>query len=134
TQVAALTLKLEGLEEVLAGVTHGELTGALSTLDGIDNGELTGALAKLNGISGQNLDDLVSQLPTLEGVPALQGNVTQLGGEVETICQQTNSVNDQVGAVGDVVNNLLSGLDAIPLVGDVLGGETVTGGVSNLTC
>jgi hypothetical protein len=45
TKVAALSLKLEGLEGVLDGVTNGDLTGVVNALGGISGDELSDAVA-----------------------------------------------------------------------------------------
>jgi hypothetical protein len=47
TQIASLNVKVDGLEKVLEGVTHGDLTGVLSTLSGVTNPELQNAIGSV---------------------------------------------------------------------------------------
>jgi hypothetical protein len=61
TKVAALTLKLQGLEGVLDGVTNGDLTGVVDAL---------------GGISGDELGDAVAVPPVLESVCAQASTLT----------------------------------------------------------
>jgi hypothetical protein len=66
-KIAGLTLKIEGLEGILAGVT---------------NGDLTGTVAKLSGISGLQLTETVGTLPV---VGSLCTQATGLTTQVNTV-------------------------------------------------
>jgi hypothetical protein len=46
-QVGALTLKVQGLEGILQGITNGDLTGVLATLNGVTNPELLNAIGSV---------------------------------------------------------------------------------------
>lgn len=74
-EIAGLTLKLEGLEGVLAGVTNGELSGVIDKLDGIAGSELSEAVGALPVI-----DTLCAQTSTLTGqANLLRGVIGGLG-------------------------------------------------------
>jgi hypothetical protein len=69
TEIASLTLQVEALENILAGVTNNDLTGVLDTLDGLTNAELLGAVGAvpvLETVCGQ-VSGLVSQSNLLGG-------------------------------------------------------------------
>jgi hypothetical protein len=75
TKIAGLTLKVEGLEGILAGVTNGELTGVVDKLDGVTGLELSETVAALPLV-----DTLCTQTSTLTGqANLLRGVVGGLG-------------------------------------------------------
>jgi hypothetical protein len=47
TQISSLNVKVDGLEKILEGITHGDLIGTLATLDGVTNPELLGAIGSV---------------------------------------------------------------------------------------
>jgi hypothetical protein len=70
-KVAGLTVKVEGLEGILAGVT---------------NGGLTATVAKLDGITGLQLNETVNQLPVVSSLCAQANSVpTQVNGSLGNV-------------------------------------------------
>src|ERR1700710_1425269 len=70
TQVASLNVKIDGLEKVLEGITHGDLTGVLSTLNGVTNPELQNAIGSvplLEEVCGQT-EELTGRSNSLLGL------------------------------------------------------------------
>ena len=94
-KVAGLTLKTEGLEEVLAGVT---------------NGELTGVVDKLDGITGLELSETVGALPVVDSLCA----------QTSTLTGQANLLRGVVGGLGLSPALELIGLLTIPTLPPVL--------------
>jgi len=74
-KIAGLTLKIEGLEGTLAGVTNGDL---LSTVD------------KLDGITGLQLSETVGALPVVDTLCA----------QTSTLTGQTNLLRGVIGGLG----------------------------------
>jgi hypothetical protein len=69
-KIASLTLKVEGLEGILQGVT---------------NGDLTGTIGKLGGISGLQLTETVKQLPVVSSLCVqASGLPTQVNNSLST--------------------------------------------------
>lgn len=85
-KIAGLTVKVDGLEGILAGVT---------------NGDLTGVVAKLTGISGLELNKAVGALPVVDS----------LCGQASTLTAQLNLV--QGGLAGLGLNPVLTTLGGI---------------------
>ncbi|HEX4465288.1 MAG TPA: hypothetical protein VH042_11685 [Solirubrobacterales bacterium] len=70
TQVASLNLKIDGLEEVLGGLTKGDLLGAVNTVKGLNNTDLTetvDALPLVSSLCTQN-EELAEQINLISGV------------------------------------------------------------------
>lgn len=108
TEVASLSLKLEGLEGVLQGIGKGDLTGLLgkvNVLEGVlgdvSNTDLTGVLGKLDGVTNEGLLGAVGSLPL-----------------VETLCDQNSELAKQVNLLQGVIGGLglTSGLEALGLL------------------
>ncbi len=78
TEVAALSMRLEALEGVLAGVTNGDLKGMLGTLQGLDNEDLVGAVNAVPVV-----DALCEQTPEL--VDQVNGVGSAMGGLVSVL-------------------------------------------------
>lgn len=74
-KIAGLTLKVEGLEGILAGVTNGDLT---STVD------------KLDGITGLQLGETVAALPVVD----------TLCSQTSTLTDQANLLRGVIGGLG----------------------------------
>jgi hypothetical protein len=106
TKVASMSLKLEGLEKVLGGLTNSDLTGAVNALDGVSGSELQGALDTLDGVTGAELNK------ALGAVPVLESACTQVSGLTGGI----DSVNKGVKGLGVLgfAGLSLSGLSALP--------------------
>ncbi len=62
TQISSLNVKVDDLEKILEGVTHGDLVGTLATLDGVTNPELLGAIGSV-----PLLEDVCGQTEELTG-------------------------------------------------------------------
>lgn len=75
TDVAALSLKVDGLEGTLDGVTNGELNGVVNTLDGLTKTEL---------------------LETVDSLPV----VDSLCQQNEELTEQVNLLQDVIGGLG----------------------------------
>jgi hypothetical protein len=95
-KIAGLTLKVEGLEGLLQGVTNGDLTSTVGKLSGITGPELTETVGKLNGISGPQLTETVGALPV-----------------VSSLCAQASSLPTQVN------NSLSTALSGLSLGGTI---------------
>lgn len=70
TQIASLNVKVDGLEKVLEGITHGDLTGVLSTLNGVTSPELQNAIGSvplLEEVCGQT-EELTGRSNSLLGL------------------------------------------------------------------
>jgi hypothetical protein len=70
TEIASLNVKVDGLEKVLEGITHGDLTGVLSTLNGVTNPELQNAIGSvplLEEVCGQT-EELTGRSNSLLGL------------------------------------------------------------------
>jgi hypothetical protein len=121
TQISSLNLKVDGLEETLEGVTHGDLVGSLSTLEGLNNTDLLGAVDAVKGLTNGDLlgavgvtKDLLNADPTaaLNSLPV-----------VKSLCEgtkeATKGVNElEVGVKGLTILGLpglsLGGLGSLP--------------------
>ncbi len=86
TEVATLALKVEALEDVLDGVTNGDLQSSLTTLQGLDNADLLGAVDTVQGLTNADLTEAVESLPAVESLcaqtPLLAEQANQLQGVV----------------------------------------------------
>jgi hypothetical protein len=70
TQIASLTVKIDGLEKILGGLTNGDLLGAVSTVKGLTNTDLTetvGSLPVINSLCDQN-EKLTEQINLVSNV------------------------------------------------------------------
>lgn len=74
-KIASLTVKVDGLEGILAGVTNGDLTGTVAKLTGISGLELSKAVGALPVV-----DSLCTQASTLTSqLNLVQGGLAGLG-------------------------------------------------------
>lgn len=135
TQVASLSLEVDALESLLAGVGDGDLSGLLAKLNGITGTQLQDAVdtvpvvsslsTKLDGISGEDLEDVVADLPTLQStvsglsstVGGLGTTVTGLTAKTGELCDQAKELNEQTGLLGAGFGEIkvLSGLVTLGL-------------------
>jgi hypothetical protein len=70
SQIASLNVKIDGLEEVLGGLTKGDLLGAVNTVKGLTNTDLTetvDALPLVSSLCTQN-EELAEQINLISGV------------------------------------------------------------------
>jgi hypothetical protein len=112
TQVGALTLKLEALENVLKGVDNGDLTGAVSKLNGLNNGDLTGAVDTVKGLSNLDLTEAVDTLPAVD----------LLCTQATELTKQANLLRSVFGGLG--LEGVLGGLLKVPTLPAALPGFT----------
>ncbi|HEY5051831.1 MAG TPA: hypothetical protein VII45_00305 [Solirubrobacterales bacterium] len=110
TQVGTLNLKLEGLENILKGVTNGDLTGALGKLNGVNNGDLSGVVDTVKGLTNLELTEAVDKLPA-----------------VDLLCTQATELTEQENVLRSVFNGLglegvLGGLLKVPTLPAALPG------------
>lgn len=106
SQIASLTVKLEGLEGILGGITHGQLLSVLGTLNGVNNAGLLNAVDAVKGLDNTKLTETVDSLPL-----------------VGSICDQTSALTSQ----SNLLRTSLGGL-VTTLTGSVLG--AIFGGVT----
>jgi hypothetical protein len=89
SKIAALTLKVESLEGVLDGITHGDLAGVLGTLNGVNNAKLLGAVNAVQGLDNTKLTEAVDSLPVIDSLctqtSSLTGGINSLGLGVKGI-------------------------------------------------
>lgn len=116
TDVAALTLKLEALEDVLKGVAPGDLTGAIGTLNGVDNTELTNTVDAVKGLTNTDLTDTVDTVKGLSNTELTEA-VNMLPA-VDSACTQATNLTTQVNSLGTAVggiglNGVLTGLGGV---------------------
>jgi hypothetical protein len=102
-KIASLTVKIEGLEGILAGVT---------------NGELTGTIAKLTGITGLELGETVGALPVVDS----------LCSQASTLTSQANLLRSVIGGLGLSPALEVIGLLQIPALPAVLTAYTCPAG------
>ncbi len=95
-KIAGLTLKLEGLEGILQGVT---------------NGDLTGAVGKLSGVTGLQLNETVAALPVVDS----------LCTQASTLTSQADLLRGVVGGLGLSPALAAIGLLTIPALPTALG-------------
>lgn len=106
TKVASLSLEVQALEDLLAGV---------------QDGDLSGLLGKLDGITGTQLDEAVGALPTISSlestVSGLSSTVTGLTAKTGELCDQAKELNEQTGLLGAAFGEIevLSGLVTLGL-------------------
>lgn len=133
SKIAALTLKTEGLEGVLSGVSHSELQGALGTVKGVDNSELLGAVSAVKGLTNGDLlgsVDAVKGLTNgdlLDSVDAVKGLTNgDLTGAVDAVTGLTNG--DLTGAVDAVTGltnaDLTEAVDSLPVIDELCAQST----------
>ena len=123
-KVAGLTLKVEALENLLAGVGKGDLGGISSrvnglegVLDGVDNEGLTHAVGAVEDVTGSELLEAVNAVP--------------LVGEV---CNQTEALTAVTNEFGPEFQKLMTTLSGT-LLGAIFGGVKAPGTVTEtLSC
>ena len=96
TQVASLSLQVDDLQEVLDGLSNGDLTGAVDKLADLSNNDLTGAVDKLSGVENGDLLDVLDATPVLESA-------------CEQVFGQSNELGDSVGGLVGVLSGTLLG-------------------------
>jgi collagen type I alpha len=119
TEVATLNLKLEALENVLKGVTNGDLTGALGKLNGVGGGELSGALNTVKGLTNGELTgaldavqgltngELTGALDTVQGLTNTDlTEAVDMVPVVGSLCTQTSALTGNLDALGSAVKGL----------------------------
>jgi len=95
-QIGALSLKVESLENLLAGLNGGDLSGLLGrvnslegVLEGVDNEGLTHAVGAVQGLSGTELAEAVGSVALLDEVCSqteeLTGRSNALLGFLDTL-------------------------------------------------
>jgi hypothetical protein len=137
SKIASLALKLEGLEGVLGGISHGDLQGVLGTVKGVDNSELLGAVKAVKGLTNSDLldsvdavkgltnNDLLSSVDAVKGLTNgdLTGAVDAVTGltnadlteavdslpVIDELCTQSTELTKQVNAVGKGVSEISLG-------------------------
>jgi hypothetical protein len=128
-QITDLTLKLEGLEGILNGVTHSGLLGAVDAVKGLTNDELLGAVDTVEGLTNGDLlgavgvsKDLLNADPTaaLNSLPV-----------VKSLCEGTKEATKGVNELEVGVK----GLTILGLPGLSLGGlGSLPGAVDSFSC
>jgi hypothetical protein len=98
SKIANLNLKLEGLEGVLDGITHGDLLGALSTLNGVNNAKLLGAVNAVQGLDNTKLTDVVNAVAGLDNTKLTEA-VDSLPA-IDSLCTQTSSLTGGINSLG----------------------------------
>jgi hypothetical protein len=107
SKIASLSLKLEGLEGILNGVSHSDLLGVLGTLNGVNNAKLLGAVGAVEGLTNGDLTGAVDALTGL--------NNTKLTDAVDAVTGLNNTkLTDAVNAVQGLDNTkLTNAVDAV---------------------
>ena len=77
SQIADLNLKLEGLEGILNGITHNDLSGAVSTVKGLTNNELLGAVDAVKGLTNGDLTEAVQAVPLVDQLCTQSSDLTE---------------------------------------------------------
>jgi len=98
SKIANLNLKLEGLEGVLDGITHGDLLGALGTLNGVNNAKLLGAVNAVQGLDNTKLTDAVNAVTGLDNTKLTEA-VDSLPA-IDSLCTQTSSLTGGINSLG----------------------------------
>lgn len=127
TEIASLTLKLEGLEGILGGVTHNDLLNLQATLGGLTNGELLGSVDAVKGLTNAKLLGAVDTVKNLTN--------GELLGSVGAVKGLTNGeLKGAVGAVTGLTNaDLTKTVDSLPAVESLCTqASSVTSGVNAL--
>lgn len=130
TQVASLSLKVDGLEGLLEGLGKGDLKGLTGTLDGISNGDLTGVIATLDGVTNGELSGVID---TLDGVTKTElTEALGLAPVLQSVCAQVSGLTGGLDAVNEGTKGLVT------LVGTLLPIGTLpalpTGLLDSYTC
>jgi hypothetical protein len=132
TEVASLSLKLEALEGVLNGVTHGDLVGSLNTLNGLDNAKLLGAVDAVQGLSN---GDLSGAVDAVEGLT--NGQLLDAVGAVPLVadvCDQASALTSQSNLLRTGLNSLTTTLSS-SILGAIFGGVGIPPVLTDpLTC
>lgn len=131
TKVASLSLEVDALESLLAGVGSGDLSGLLSKLNGITGAQLNEAVGAVPTVSS-----LVSKVSSLEGLLGgvgsgdLSGALAKLdaitGTELEDVVSDLPALQSTVSGLDSTVSGLNSTVSGL---GTTVGGlsTTVTG-------
>ncbi|MET0558033.1 MAG: hypothetical protein ABW065_05115 [Solirubrobacterales bacterium] len=135
TKVASLSVEVNALEDLLEGVSSGDLSGALGKLNGISDTQLDEAVASvpvvsslvpkvasveglLSGVGSGDLEGLVSDLPVLETtVTSLGSTVTGLGSTVTGLNSKTGSLCTQASNLTSGLNGLNTGVSELKVLG-----------------
>jgi hypothetical protein len=142
SKIASLNLKLEGLEGILNGISHGDLQGVLGTLNGVNNAKLLGAVDAVEGLTNGDLTGAVDALTGLnntkltDAVDAVTGlNNAKLLGAVNAVQGLDNTkLTDAVDAVTGLNNTKLTeAVDSLPAIDSLCTqASTLTGGINSL--
>lgn len=115
-KVSSLSLKVDGLEDVLDGVESGDLTATIDKLSDIDEDDLTGVLDKLEGITEGELNEAL--------------DASEL---VDELCEQTSALTSQANALEGVIDGL--GLNnALDLLGGLIEIPELPGALDPFAC
>ena len=98
SKIANLNLKLEGLEGILAGITHGDLVGALGTLNGVNNAKLLGAVNAVQGLDNTQLTDAVNAVTGLDNTKLTEA-VDSLPA-IDSLCTQASTLTGGINSLG----------------------------------
>jgi hypothetical protein len=98
SKIANLNLKLEGLEGILSGITHGDLVGALGTLNGVNNAKLLGAVNAVQGLDNTKLTDAVNAVTGLDNAKLTE--VVDSLPAIDSLCTQTSSLTGGINSLG----------------------------------
>ncbi len=143
TKVASLSLEVKTLEDLLEGVSGGDLSGLLAKLNGISATQLNEAVGAvptvdslvpkvsdleglLNGVDSGDLSGALGKLDgvsgedledVVTGLPTLQSTVSGLSTTVTGLCDQAKELNEQTGLLGAAFGEIevLSGLVTLGL-------------------
>lgn len=117
TDVAGLSLRIDGLEEALEGVDNQELLAALSTVDGLSGLQLKEAVDAVSGITNAQLLEAVEAAPL-----------------VDEVCGQVSTLTSQSNLLGDELGSLVGILDGVVLLGEIFGGLNVPTALDPFAC
>jgi hypothetical protein len=98
SKIANLTLKVEGLEGILNGISHSDLLGVLGTLNGVNNTKLLGAVNAVEGLDNTKLTDAVDAVTGLDNTKLTEA-VDSLP-VIDSLCTQTSSLTGGINSLG----------------------------------
>ena len=128
SRIASLTLKLEGVEGILNGISHSDLLGALGTLNGVSNAKLLGAVNAVQGLDNTKLTDAVNAVTGLDNT-----KLTEAVGAlpvVDSLCTQASSVTGGINAL----RTGITGISVLGLGGLSLNTSGLPAALTPFTC
>lgn len=128
SRIASLTLKLEGIEGILNGITHSDLLGALGTLNGVNNAKLLGAVNAVQGLDNTKLTDAVNAVTGLDNTKLTEA-VDSLP-VIDSLCTQTSSLTGGINSLGLGVK----GISVLGLPGLSLNTSALPADLDPFTC